>query len=267
MNESTITDLAVRDDFDDKVPRVRDIDVGESLGMAQPRDIRRTIEKYADDLKDFGELRVWRAHRARETRSRGGHKGGVNEYWLNKDQAVFVAGRSDTELGRKTYKLLVKAFGVFERMVFERIPPLLRAEFAPWSKTWQDDLMKELCALKGEIFTGKHPRWGARPNSVIYECLLGKEVYAQLKAQNPKPSRGHNHHQMITPEYRDAFEKQLGIVTALAATSTSLADLESRLRWLYQKKPLQLPLWAARRMPSLAKALPKPRARKLERPA
>lgn len=263
MGASEGIELDLRNDFDDRVPRVRDLDVGVQLGMAQPRDIRRTIEKYIEDLKDFGVV----AQRARKsTGERGGR--GAREYWLNKDQAVFVAGRSDTELGRKTYKLLVKAFGVFERMVLERIPPLLRAECGPWTKTWQTELMNELCALKGEMFTGRHPRWCARMNSIIYECVLGREMYAELKSRNPHPAKGHNHHQLITAEYRAAFEKQLGIVTALAATAASLEDLEGRLRLLYQKKPLQLPLWAARRLPSpgLARAVPKPEL-KLVRPS
>jgi hypothetical protein len=251
--------LDVRNDFDDKIPRVRDVDLGEKLGLARPSDIRATIKQHAKDLKDFGVI-----GQRPQTSGRLGGRPAV-EFWLNKDQAIFVAGRSDTEVGRKTYKLLVKAFGVFEQMVIARIPPMLRAEFGPWSKTWHTDLMKELCTLKGEVFTGRHPRWCARMNSVIYECLLGRDVYAELKAQNPAPARGHNHHQFITPEYRETFEKQLGIVTALAATSISLADLEDKLRLLYQKKPLQLPLWAARRpTPGLAKALPrsKPGAQK-----
>lgn len=234
--------LSVRSDFDDKVPRVRDVDLGRQLGMAHPLDIRGTIKEHADFLNKIGFL-------ARRPQNHGGGKGRpTEEFWLNKEQAYYIASLSKTEAGKQTLLMLVKAFSVFERMVVQRIPPLLRADFAPWSKVWRDELVSELSKLKGEVFNGgRHPRWCARWNSIIYECLLGKEVYAALKKQNPDPSKGHNHHQLITPEYREAFEKQLSIVTALAATSYSLADLEDKLRRLYQDKPLQLPLWAARR--------------------
>lgn len=261
MNESTITDLAVRDDFDDKVPRVRDVDLGRRLGMAQPANIRTTIERNIEFLSQLGVF----TRRVQTSGKLGGRP--ATEYWLTEKQAFWLATQSGTEEGKRTALLLVEAFVAFRSMVVDRIPPFLRAEFGPWSKVWQTELMKELCTLKGEVFTGKHPRWCARTNSIIYECLLGREVYAELRAQNPKPARGRNHHQLITPEYREAFEKQLGVVTALAATSSSLADLEAQLRRVYQKKPLQLPLWAARRMPSLAKAQPTPRRRKLGRPA
>lgn len=256
--------IDLRNDFDDHVPRVRDVDIGRQLGMAQPENIRQTIAKYAEDLNDFGVL----TRRVKTSGRSGGRK--ATEYWLNKDQAVFVAGRSDTELGRKTYKLLVKAFSAFEKMLVERLPPFLRAEFGSWQKVWHNELMVELCKLRGELFTGRHPRWCARMNSIIYECLLGKELYAELKARNPKPSKGHNHHQLIDAAYRAAFDKQLANVMLLAESACSLEDLEGRLRLVYQKKPMQLPLWAAQHkaMPGLRKALPDANRRpKLQRPA
>jgi hypothetical protein len=248
--------LDLRNDFDDKVPRVRDVDIGMQLGMAQPENIRHTIAKYAEDLSDFGVL----TQRVKTPGKLGGRT--AKEYWLNRDQAIFVAGRSDTELGRKTYKLLVKAFSAFERLLIERLPPFLRAEFSEWNKVWRDELMAELCKLRGELFTGRHPRWCARMNSIIYECVLGKELYAELKARNPKPAKGHNHHQLIDKAYREAFDKQLGSVRLLAESSCSITDLEDRLRLVYQKRPMQLPLWAARSRPApkLAKTGPKPKA-------
>jgi hypothetical protein len=249
----TNIELDLRNDFDDKVPRVRDVDLGTKLGMAQPRDIRRVIEEHADFLKELGFL-------ARRAQNHGGGKGRpALEYWLNKEQAQYVATQSKTELGKRTVLMLVKAFQAFESMMLERLPPFIRAEFANWNKTWRDELMIELCKLRGELFTGKHPRWCARMNSIIYECVLGKEIYAALKARNPRPSKGHNHHQLIDDTYREAFNKQLDAVMVLAASSCSLAELEDRLRLLFQKKPMQLPLWAAQQpsRPGLAKAAPK----------
>lgn len=244
--------LDLRNDFDDKVPRVRDIDLGTKLGMAQPRDIRRVIEEHADFLNELGVL----ARRARTSTKLGGRP--TLEYWLNKEQAQYIASLSKTELGKRTLLMLVKAFQAFEAMMLERLPPFIRDEFANWNKTWRDELMVELCKLRGELFTGKHPRWCAKMNSIIYECTLGKELYAALKERNPKPSKGHNHHQLIDDTYREAFNKQLDAVMVLAASSASLAELEDRLRLLFQKKPMQLPLWAAQRpsRPGLAKAAP-----------
>lgn len=264
MADRDMLELDLRSDFDDKVPRVRDIDLGARLGLAQPRDIRGTIKANADFLNIFGFI-------ARRAQNHQGGKGRpATEYWLNRNQALYIATRSDTEIGKRTTALLVQAFDAFEKMLLERLPPFLRAEFGSWQKVWHNELMVELCKLRGELFTGRHPRWCARMNSIIYECLLGKELYAELKARNPKPSKGHNHHQLIDAAYRAAFDKQLANVMLLAESACSLEDLEGRLRLVYQKKPMQLPLWAAQHkaMPGLKKALPGANRRpKLQRPA
>lgn len=254
--QATAIDLDLRNDFDDKVPRVRDIDLGQRLGLARPSDIRATIKSHIEILSGLGVL----GRRPQTSGKLGGRP--TVEYWLSKEQALYVASKSETEAGKRTLLMLVKAFSAFEHLLNERLPPFIRAEFGQWGKVWRDELMVELCKLRGEIFTGKHPRWCARMNSTIYECLLGKELYAELKARNPKPAKGHNHHQLIDEAYREAFDKQLGSVMLLAESSCSLADLEDRLRLVYQKRPMQLPLWAARSRPAprLAKTGPKSKA-------
>lgn len=249
--QTTAIDLDLRNDFNDKVPRVRDIDLGKKLGLAQPRDVRRTIDAHLRILNACGVV----ARRARTSGPLGGRP--TTEYWLNREQALIVASRSETEVGEQTLLMLVQAFSLFEQMLVERLPPFLRATHASWRKTWQDDLMIELCTLRGELFTGKHPRWCARMNSIIYECLLGKELYAALKVQNPRPSKGRNHHQLIGAEYRLAFEAQLAAVIALAKNSNSLFELESRLRFTYQKRPMQLEFFTSPQMPGPRKALPR----------
>lgn len=227
--------LRLREDFSDGEPRVRDVDVGIMLGMAKPENIRTTIQKYADDLSDFGVLT-----RCVITPEGGGRP--AKEYWLTKDQALFVCGRSDTELGRKTYKLLVKAFGVFLRQSQVIVPPILQADYRPWEKTWQDDIARLLCELHGSVFTGRQPRWVGKHYGEIYECLLGAEAYADLKRRNPKPAKGHNHHSLISEHLIERFRAQLSVVEALLRCSDSLSDFRTNLRRNFKGAPLQLPL-------------------------
>jgi hypothetical protein len=235
--------LTIRSDFDDGDGRVRDVDVGKMLGMARPEDIRRTIAKYAEDLNDFGIL-------ARRAIIHEGAGRRASEYWLNKDQALFICGRSDTELGRKTYKLLVKAFGAFLRgAAAVNVPPILQADFRPWEKTWQDEIARLLCDLNGSVFTGRQPRWVGKHYGEIYECLLGKDAYAELKARNPKPAKGHNHHSLIADHLIDRFRAQLSVVEALLRCSDSLADFRANLRRNFKGAPLQLPLAGMRSLP------------------
>lgn len=166
--------------------------------------------------------------------------------WL----ATIEAGKVAPELRPKIERYQVEAADALYRHFFERtaIPrkwnsPLLADSFQPWSKTWKDSLMRELFALRGEVFTGKHPRWCAWINSVIYECLLGEETYSELRAgRSGKARRGRNHHQLLRPEIKQRFDNELRVVEALAVTSSSLNNLVHRMRVLYQGASLQLSL-------------------------
>ena len=87
--------IVKRDGFEfqfdaDGVARVRDVDVAERLGMARPRDIRRTIA----GLIEAGELSdvITRAVSARVIAKGGAtREQPVIEYWLDKRQAYHVA--------------------------------------------------------------------------------------------------------------------------------------------------------------------------------
>ncbi len=138
------------------------------------------------------------------------------------------------------------ADALYERFVGKSSPsarsPLLADTLQPWSLTWQASLMAELCKLKGEVFTGRHPRWAAWINSVIYECVCGPDLYAQMRAENSKPQRGHNRHQQLTQEAKAHVELHLKIVQSHAAVASSLSELVETLRYLYEKQALQLAL-------------------------
>ena len=173
--------------------------------------------------------------------------------WL----ATIEAGKVAPDLRPKIERYQVDAADALYRHFFERPAaapgkwrsPLLAESFQPWSKTWKDSLMHELFALRGEVFEGRHPRWCAWINTVIYECLLGKDTYAELIAgrRSDKARHGRNHHQLLKPEIKQRFDDELRVVEALARTSASLNDLVLKMRVLYQGAQLQLSVFEQRR--------------------
>lgn len=239
----SIAGLVVRDDFADSEPRIRDLDLGERLGYSRPRDTRNLIRSMVESgkLKDIAQRGV------PSRRDDGMPSTPVNEYWLTERQALKVIAKSETAIADQILDEVIELFVAYRqgRLKPHHIPPLLAEDFRPWNKTWRDDMMREIAALRGETFTGKHPRWAARVNAVIYECLLGAEAYAELKAKNPNPSKGHNHHQLLRADLVERFEKQLEFISKLASVSYSVDDFISKLRTVYQHKSLQLavPFW------------------------
>lgn len=72
-------------------PRILDLRVAERLEMAQPLDIRRTIEGNRAELERYGEVF---AHRPK-TSAKGGRP--ATEYWLNEAQTLLLCMFSRTE--------------------------------------------------------------------------------------------------------------------------------------------------------------------------
>jgi len=70
-------------------PRVRDLDLAEKLGFAEPRAIRKIIKRNEAKLLSFG---------TRSTMSRVTITGQPSEeYYLNQKQAIFICMKSETE--------------------------------------------------------------------------------------------------------------------------------------------------------------------------
>lgn len=90
-------------------PRVRDVDVAQRAGLAQPADIRRVIDRNWEELAAHGEIRI-SAHSAIIRR---GPKG--REYWLNEDQSVALVAMLRTKVARELRISLVRLFGAYRR--------------------------------------------------------------------------------------------------------------------------------------------------------
>lgn len=73
---------------------IRDLDIAERLGMANPRTIRTAISDNSEELQGFGSLMV----RASNPTERGGRPG--REFWLNEGQALTVCIREAARVRR-----------------------------------------------------------------------------------------------------------------------------------------------------------------------
>lgn len=100
-------DLMVRDGE----PRVRDVRLGEVLGMAQPLNIRRVIDRNTDELRMHGPI-----HAAREKVQLGsGALREITTYHLNEAQAVLVCMFSRTEKAAEVRRQIIQVFIAWRR--------------------------------------------------------------------------------------------------------------------------------------------------------
>jgi phage antirepressor YoqD-like protein len=92
----------------DGEPRILDIDLARSLGFAQPNEIRRLIVRHAKNLNDFSIL-------VTVTKIHHGPGRPAIEYWLNKQQALFITAKSNATVAIEMTVELIRRFDAYER--------------------------------------------------------------------------------------------------------------------------------------------------------
>lgn len=97
-------------------PRILDVRLGERLGMAQPLDIRRTIEGNRPELERYGAIF---ARRAKNT----GRGRPATEYHLSEPQALILCMLSRTDRAADVRHEVITVFMAWRRGEMERAAP------------------------------------------------------------------------------------------------------------------------------------------------
>ena len=230
----------------DGEPRIRDLDLAAQLGYERPRDIRKPIEKFSNEIGVCATV-------AQTSGPKGGRP--TDEYWLTEAQALFIVAKSETAKATEILKLVIGAFIAVRRQIardehaLKTIPRrliealLLPAPAPEWERMFQPSLVAAICDLHGKRWIGgAHPRFLSSTNRKIYDLVFSGGIGVEIKRRNPLPKWGSNHHQQLTPEARDYLAAQLKIVEAIARQSDNKADFWRRMARQYAEGMLQLSL-------------------------
>jgi phage regulator Rha-like protein len=103
MNDMIITSVS-------NEPRLLDTDLAESLGYANPIDIRKLVRRYEDDLSCLGTISTVASVRK-------GARGSTNvtEFYLNKKQSLFIITKSETAKAIEMTIKVIEKFDAYER--------------------------------------------------------------------------------------------------------------------------------------------------------
>ena len=87
-------------------PRIQDMRIGERLGMAQSRDIRKLIERNKGELETYGTLARHGGAQLREN----GATIAVDEYYLNEQQTLLICMFSRTEKAAEVRREVISVY-------------------------------------------------------------------------------------------------------------------------------------------------------------
>jgi hypothetical protein len=233
-SETTLGGLRMRDDFEDKEPRIRDLELAKRLGYANVYNIRKLIEGLHNAKKLSGCV-VFSAAK----KTSGGRPG--SEYWLDEHSSLKVIAKSDMDPADLILDEMIDVFMAYRRG--KLVPRLLAEEPCEWDRMWPKSLIVALCALyKRPYDGGSYPFFLQSPQRKIYCLVIEPHNYAKVKKRNPHPSRGSNHHQWLTEQARAKFAQHLNSIETTALLSTSVHEFWKRMEACYLKHPLQLQL-------------------------
>lgn len=110
--------VALRDDFDDGVPRVQDLDLARRLEMANEHKVVELIERNLEELNDYGDVPT-----VGESVKRGFATHTVNRYYLNEQQALLLCMFSRTPKAAAVRRELIQVFTAYRNGKLKPLPP------------------------------------------------------------------------------------------------------------------------------------------------
>jgi hypothetical protein len=110
-------------------PRIRDLDLGERLGFADPRMIRKLIQRNLAELSQFGVI-----YTVEITSGIEGGRPGI-EYWLNEKQVYAICQLSNAPKAAAVRRLMVEVFYAYQHKTDlaskRRLQIIIRQELQP----------------------------------------------------------------------------------------------------------------------------------------
>lgn len=115
----------------------------------------------------------------------------------------------------------------------------LEKEMRKWEATFPDDLWKEFGRLTNwEKPLNQRPKyWGQLVMELIYG-YLDRDVADWLKTHNPRPEKGHNHHQWLKQYGLVKLTQHIWMVVGIAKTCETMGELRMRMAQQFGRQPV-----------------------------
>ena len=105
-------------------PRVKDIRIGEALGLAQPLNIRTVIENNRKELEGYGLVHVERE----PIKSGKGRIQHINVYYLNEEQCLLICMFSRTKKAQIVRRSIIKVYKAYRNGDLVHVKPYTRSK-------------------------------------------------------------------------------------------------------------------------------------------
>lgn len=219
--------------------RVRDTDLADFLGYERPADIRELIGRHVDGEKLCGDGVI------RTVRKNAGRGRPALEYWLTREQALFVVFKCDLPKANELTKTVIERFLAYERgaAVKDRIRLYLVSSPQEYQRLWEDEVIDALASVYriDRDPTKGFPVWLCGIAGKLYDRIWSSEIAEDVRSRNPH-ANGIKFFQYLTPEARTMTLVELSFIRTMAMQSRDAAEFWSRVNNRYRGEPFQFAL-------------------------
>lgn len=222
--------------------RIRDVELGQWLGLAKPANIRAQIRSMLDReiLSDSDLTRA--VCQANDVAGRS-----YTEFYLGEEAAIMVAARSTTAKGKKFARQLARMFLALDsaRRDVEQLKALcFTRELSNNEKQLFIPLLELLAQARGEDPQTRSYPWGPWVGQLVYACAEGHIGELQKFRREINPECRHRDYNHMTEAQQQNFRRVLAVAEAFADLCAKSGEGLGRWRELmlsrYDKQPLQL---------------------------
>lgn len=166
--------------------RILDTDLGERLGLADPRKIRELIKQHSEKLSRISVL-----YEARKT---SGEQGGrpATEYYLDRKQAAFIVMKSETE---NAFDVQMEVIQVFDAYLQGTLPSQRPAQYIADLVDRHEEARAAVCAARtafeqasDTLSLAMHKEEGLQTELKHLKALLEDSRALPYQAPPPRPA-------------------------------------------------------------------------------
>lgn len=154
-------------------PRILDLRLGDALAFAQPRDIRKLIQRNLDEVQTYGEICATVAQITPDAESNPKGAGRPSqEYWLNEPQALLICMFARTSNAAEVRRALIAAFLEWRRRDGGAAAIRLTAPAAPAARPVAfDDDPQSASTFKLALVREARQLWGPARARALWQSV------------------------------------------------------------------------------------------------
>jgi hypothetical protein len=127
-----------------------------------------------------------------------------------------------------------------EKALQLKLQAFIADDLQEWARKFPPEFWFELARLEGITYSplSRPLRWGKYFMAFVYDAI-DKDVGKRLRAKNPNPQKGRNHHQWLKEFGKEKLNAQIASVVTIMKLCNNMEEFRTKFDRVFKKGPTQ----------------------------